>query len=92
MHIFGIADLTQLPNVTITWYRLSRLKVYPSHTLSTFDTLNQNDGLFFYALLEFLTPLIKNDGLALHMVVDIFEILAQNLGQYRFMRGNCVVT
>ena len=45
--IFGIADLTrpQLPKctkVTITWYRLSRLTVYSSHTLSTFLTsLNQ---------------------------------------------------
>ena len=42
-------------NVTITWYRLSRSKVYLSHTLSTF--LTSRTMACRYTLLTFLTQL-----------------------------------
>ena len=59
--LFGIADrcyttlLTSFQNVTITWYRLSRSKVYLSHTLSTF--LTSRTMACRYTLLTFLTQL-----------------------------------
>ena len=47
--------LTSFQNVTITWYRLSRSKVYLSHTLSTF--LTSRTMACRYTLLTFLTQL-----------------------------------
>ena len=63
-------------NVTITWYRLSRSKVYPFHTLLTFLTpLNQERGLSFYGVSIFLPPLNQERLSIVLWSVDIFTTI-----------------
>ena len=65
-------------NVTITWYRLSMLMVYPSHTLSTFLTpLNQE--LWSIVLWSVhLFDIIKSITMVYRYIVDdIFLFLAR---------------
>ena len=65
-------------NVTITWYRLSRSKVYSFLTLLTFLTpLNQERwSSATYSCRHFLHRKIKNDGLSVSYIVHIFGFLA----------------
>ena len=67
--LFGIAmpmlhDLTSR-NVTITWYRLSRLKVCLSHTL--------------YQGNNHLVSFIKVEGLFVSYIVAIFETIKSEM-------------
>ena len=66
-------------NVTITWYRLSRLTVYPSHTLLTFLTpLNQEPWTIVLWIVD-IFDIIKSRAMVYRSMdctkVNIFDII-----------------
>ena len=73
----GIYD-SNFQNVTITWYRLSMLMVYPSHTLSTFLTpLNQELWSIVLWIVN-IFDIIKSITMVYRYIVDdIFLFLAR---------------